>query len=114
MRLRELEAFLLYEVSPNGDTFRRDSPLCPSLDVAQGIMFLCPKCFVTNNGPIGTHSVVCWFKGRVPDNLDPGPGRWNPIGTGIDDITFVPPGAISVQLVGGCGWHGFVKNGDAS
>jgi hypothetical protein len=87
------------------------------LDDAQGVMFLCPKCFATNGGPIGTHMVMCWFNGRgVPDELDPKPGRWNPSGTGLHDLTFVPPGAVSVLLSssGGCGWHGFVKNGDAA
>jgi hypothetical protein len=80
---------------------------------ADGICFLCPKCFVDNHGSVGTHSVICWFAGRVPDDLDPRPGRWNPAGTGIDDLTFVGPGAASVLLTGGCGWHGFVKDGRA-
>jgi hypothetical protein len=87
-----------------------------SIDEAQGVMFLCPKCFAANRGKVGTHSVLCWFAGRgVPDDMSPKPGRWNPSGTGIYDLTFVPPGAVSVLLLGGgCGWHGFVTNGDAS
>jgi hypothetical protein len=80
---------------------------------AHGVWFLCPKCFAENGGPEGTHAVICWFRGLVPDDLDPKPGRWNPSGTGLDDLTFVPPGAVSVQLLSGCGWHGFVKNGQA-
>lgn len=28
---------------------------------AQGIWFLCPACFVKNQGPIGTHMVLVWF-----------------------------------------------------
>jgi hypothetical protein len=63
----------------------------------------------------GAHFVLCWFKDRgVPDTQDPKPGRWNPSGTGLHDLTFVPPGAVSVLLTGGCDWHGFVKNGDAT
>lgn len=82
---------------------------------SDGVMFLCPKCFVDNgNNRIGTHSVICWFVGRVPDTMTPGPGRWNPSGTSINDLTFVEPGAVSVKLESGCCWHGFVKNGEAN
>lgn len=111
MRLRDLDAMLLLIVSPT--EFRTD---VATLAEAQGIMFLCPKCFMELGGPVGIHSVICWFKERgVPDDMDPKPGRWNPSGTGIDDLTFVPPGAVSVALLGdGCKWHGFVRNGDAT
>lgn len=85
-----------------------------TLGEAQGIRFLCPKCFKQNAGPVGTHSVICWFANRsVPADLHPLPGRWVPSGSGLDDLTFVGPGAASVLLTGGCGWHGFVKNGNA-
>jgi hypothetical protein len=108
-RLKDLDAQLLWQLTP-GEGFRTDAP---SLAEAQGIEFLCPKCFAENNGPVGTHAVICWFKGKVPDSVSPKPGRWNPSGTCIDDLTFVPPGAFSVLLTGGCGWHGYVKNGSA-
>lgn len=86
-----------------------------SLAEADGLQFLCPKCFATNGGNVGTHSVICWFEGKVPDNVDPKPGRWKPVGTGLDDLSFVPGRkSNSVLLVGGCGWHGFVKMGDAT
>ena len=107
--LRQLEAKFLKIVDEKGWD-------CEEVDLAdaQGIRFLCPKCFVKNNGPVGTHSVICWFANRgVPDDLSPKPGRWNPSGTGLDDLTFVGPGAASVFLLGGCGWHGFVKDGSA-
>lgn len=83
---------------------------------ADGLMFLCPKCFVENGGPVGTHSVICWFVGRVPDEVDPKPGRWTPQGTSMSDLTFVPSAGRtqSVLLTGGCGWHGFVVDGSAS
>lgn len=89
-----------------------------SIAEAQGVMFLCPKCFETNGGKVGTHSVICWSRSRgVPDNVRPGPGRWALVGTSIDDLTLNadPPGtARSVQLVESvCGWHGFVTNGEA-
>lgn len=111
MKLRDLEAEFLKIISPN--TYRR----CVDLQIAQGILFLCPKCFAKNNGSVGTHGVICWFAGRgVPDEMAPGPGRWTPEGTSIDDLTFVPgnpPRSVSVKLNSGCGWHGFVKIGDA-
>jgi hypothetical protein len=110
MKLKELDAHFLHDVKPNGSC-RRSQEMAG----AAGIMFLCPKCFAANGGKIGTHSVICWFVGKVPDDLNPKPGRWNPSGTGLDDLTFVGPGAASVLLTSpqGCGWHGFVKNGDA-
>jgi hypothetical protein len=108
VRLSELEAKFLHDVQPSGSC-RRSEVMAD----AAGVMFLCPKCFAANGGKIGTHSVICWFVGKVPDNLDPKPGRWNPSGTGLNDLTFVPPGATSVLLTSGCGWHGFVKNGEA-
>lgn len=81
---------------------------------AHGVIFLCPKCFEANAGQVGTHSVLCWFVGKVADNVEPKPGRWIPGGTGLADLTFIGPGAASVLLLSGCGWHGFVKNGNAS
>lgn len=119
MKLAELEAeFLRYE---ERDGSRYHVPV-ESIEQAQGVMFLCPKCFATNSGPVGTHRVICWSRSRgVPESAVPGPGRWSLHGTGIDDLTLngdpLPPeenGARSVLLTGdGCGWHGFVTNGSA-
>lgn len=86
-----------------------------NLSEADGIIFLCPKCFVDLKGKYGCHSVLCWFEGKVPDSLDPKPGRWNPVGTGLTDLSFVPGRkSNSVLLTSGCKWHGFVTNGDAT
>lgn len=93
---------------------RPDKQYVSTLAEADGVEFLCPKCFADNGGAVGTHLVGCWFVGKVPDWVEPKPGRWNPQGTGLGDLTFVPPGAISVLITGGCAWHGFVKNGDAA
>lgn len=112
MKLKDLDATFLKvgEIDEEGGrSFNTDAAFAE----ADGVMFLCPKCYAANGGKVGTHSVICWFAGRVMDDLDPKPGRWNPQGTGLDDLTFVPPGAVSVQLLGGCGWHGFVRNGSA-
>ena len=87
-----------------------------TLAEAHGVSFLCPKCFAANGGPVGTHTVLCWFVGKVPDEVKPGPGRWTPSGTGLDDLTFVPSAgrSHSVLLLSGCGWHGFLTRGDAA
>jgi hypothetical protein len=65
--------------------------------------------------------VICWFlnprKGSpVPDDEVPGPGRWTREGETIDTLTLGPGknGARSVLLTSGCGWHGFVTNGEAA
>lgn len=86
-----------------------------TLAEANGLWFLCPKCFVDKKGEVGTHHVLCWFVG-VDMNIGPKPGRWTPQGTGLDDLTFVPsPGrSQSVALLAGCMWHGFLVNGDAT
>lgn len=75
---------------------------------AQGVMFLCPVCFKKNGGPEGTESVLCWFKDRgVPDNAEPGPGRWTASGTGFGDLTLSPSVNVDHEH-----WHGFVTNGE--
>jgi hypothetical protein len=77
-----------------------------TLQEAKGVMFLCPHCFQANGGPAGTHRVLCWTP-EVPLEVGAGPGRWPMAGTGYDDLTLTP----SVQLLGACGWHGFVIGG---
>lgn len=105
MKLTELDATFVKLTDPRGD-FQEGI----SFDEAHGVMFDCPKC--------RSHSVVCWSRSRgVPDDVHPGPGRWMMVGTGLDDLTLNadPPGtARSVQLNGGCAWHGHVTNGDAA
>lgn len=111
MRLRDLKAKFYRLGTPDGRLLRPTRFLAK----AHGVQFLCPKCFLANGGEVGTHSVMCYFAGRgVPDDVQPGPGRWNPSGSGLDDLTFVPPGSTSVLLTSGCHWHGFIVNGDAS
>ncbi len=78
---------------------------------AQGVRFLCPKCFAEAGSPIGTHSVLVPFKDRdVPDDAMPSMPRWIVSGTSFDDLTTTP----SILLVGGCEWHGFITNGDVT
>lgn len=93
MRLVDLEPQFLKWIS---DTqFRSDA----TFTEADGIMFLCPKCFIENKGPIGTHVVICW-KPHVPQSTFPRPGRWEQKGTGVSDLSLVA-GSSSVLLTGG-------------
>ena len=73
-------------------------------------MFLCPRCFQTNQGPVGTHRVICW-RPHVPQSFFPVPGRWEMEGSGLSDLTLVA-GSSSVLLRGGCDAHFFVRGGE--
>lgn len=115
MRLTDLEPrFVRYE----NDGDRVSHRYVDSIEEAQGIFFLCPKCFVANGGPVGTHGVICWSRSRgVPDEAKPAPGRWTISGTGFSDLTLDGDpigGARSVLLTSGCAWHGFITNGEVT
>jgi hypothetical protein len=116
MKLTDLQPqFLRYEKDADGKIFY---PFVDSIAEAQGIEFLCPKCFVANGGSVGTHGVICWSRSRgVPNDAEPGPGRWKIEGTGYVDLTLnadPPSGARSVQLHAPCNWHGFITNGEVT
>lgn len=130
MRLAKLDAQFIGHWSPTG--YRRQV----SIVGAQGLLFQCPACAVgkeygEEEDPIvghrgfwrGAHYIICWFRNPrdadpVPPEAVPNPGRWWITGESIEDLSFVsgePPMAHSVLLTGpGCGWHGFVTNGDAT
>lgn len=111
MRLRDLDAKFLFFYKADNHQYHR---YVDTLAEANGIMFLCPKCYTDNGGPVGTHRIICWFANHgIPDDAVPGPGRWNVQCTCIDDLSFVGPGANSVKLTVGCMWHAYVTNGDA-
>jgi len=80
---------------------------------ADRVMFLCPACFRTNGGAVGTHRIAIDFAGRgTPDEAcvhnDKGqPVRWSVSGTGLADLTLSP----SILMLRGCKWHGWVQNG---
>ncbi len=77
---------------------------------ADGIRILCPKCYDDPPaGPVGTHSVICWSP-KISQDHSPKPGRWNLVGTSIDDLTLVA-GSSSVQIHGSCNAHFFVRDG---
>lgn len=91
-------------------------PYVDRIEDAQGVAFLCPKCFKANGGATGTHSVICWSRSRgIPDDAKPGPGRWLLVGSGLVDLTLNGDGGSrSVAVIGGCAWHGFVTNGEVT
>lgn len=109
MKLVDLEPEFL--VAEDERTSRRKD----TLEGADGIIFVCPKCLVDNGGKRpGVHSVICWFVGRVSADRTPTPGRWTPTGTGYADLSFVDsPGlTCSVQLGGSCHAHFCITNGE--
>jgi hypothetical protein len=106
LRLSDLEPRFLKR---EDDTHFRD---VETLSEADGLWFLCPKCFLENRGRVGTHAVVCWSP-SVPQTTHPVPGRWTMVGTGFHDLSLVA-GSSSVQLTAGCLWHGHVTNGDVT
>jgi hypothetical protein len=112
MRLTELDPWFLRIVDPG--TWRHVDTLAE----AQGVCFVCPKCFTTlGNTIVGAHRVICWSRSRgVPDDEKPGPGRWTLEGTGMADLTLgcEPGKSRSVLLISGCAWHGFVTAGEVT
>lgn len=85
-----------------------------TLPEADGLWFLCPQCYILNNGEVGTHWHAIGFRGRCPPNCyskgsNGEDTRWDVSGTCLDDLVLTP----SIQTVGGCGWHGWIKNGCA-
>ena len=106
MKLADLDPkFLKFEVWGERRVFRKVETLAE----ATGVKFLCPACFKKNGGPVGTHTVICWTP-EIPPEEGFGPGRWPMSGSGYHDLTLTP----SVQLMGGCNWHGFVTAGEVS
>lgn len=83
------------------------------LEEADGLYFKCPKCYHTKGDTdIGVHSILCW-RPRVPTNIEPGPGRWEIVGTDFSNFSLVA-GSSSVALTGGCMAHFFVKEGQVN
>lgn len=96
---------------PSHKEMRTDFNSVPVATIAeaQSIWFLCPKCFPG-------HVIECSLAGRgVEDacgshNKDGKPTRWIISGSDLSNLSLQP----SVLIEGGCGWHGFVTNGDAA
>lgn len=104
MRLTDLKPYFVKRID---DTHFK---IVKKLSNADGVEFLCPKCFEANHhSSIGVHSVLCWSP-SVPQTTSPTPGRWEMLGTGLDDLT-LRAGSSSVLLTEGCQAHFFIENG---
>ncbi len=105
MKLAELEPRLLKISAPDSWS------TIENMAEADGICFLCPVCFAKNNGPVGTHSIICW-KPHVPLEQSPGPGRWELVGTSLADVTFRAGSSSIFLTTAPCQAHFFVRNGE--
>jgi hypothetical protein len=115
MRLLALDPQFIAYVQRHDEGVRRNFKVpVRTLPEADGISFRCPVCAVDGKELSRfAHFVVCWFEGRVPDDAEPGPGRWNPRGHGYKDLSFVPGvKSKSVQLLGGCNAHFHLTDGE--
>lgn len=107
MKLTQLDAKFVQYVDEKHHRYVK------TLEEAHGVQFQCPKCAIglkkTKTHIIGAHYILCWFRGMVPDGAFPAPGRWNPKGTDLTDLSLTP----SILITGpGCGWHGYITNGN--
>lgn len=105
MRLTDLKPQFLKIADPK--TWEKVSTIAE----ADGVEFLCPACFKTNNGPIGTHAIVCW-RPRVDQSHFPTGGRWNLEGTGLQDLTLVARSASVSLSTAPCKAHFFIRKGE--
>lgn len=131
MKLAELEPqFFRHAVKPAGPELGRPMPdgstqwggfptdVFYDTDVlaeADGITFLCPKCWAANGGTVGTHSIMIFFADRnAPEHLgknkDGQTVRWRVSGTGYSDLVTSP----SILQQCGCAWHGYIGASDGS
>ena len=99
--------FLKHEISDGKEGLLQVDTLAE----ADGVWFLCPKCFAENHGPVGTHMHMIGFAGRCPPgSYTKGSAgedtRWQvaDCSTCMEDLVLTP----SIQAIGGCNWHGFV------
>lgn len=78
---------------------------------ADGVQFLCPVCFMQNQGRVGTHSIICW-RPHVSQEVPPTPGRWEFKGTGYGDLTLFAGSSSILLRTSPCKAHFFVENGE--
>lgn len=108
VKLTDLQpTFLKHEPKDGQNIIIRDVTIAE----ADGILFLCPKCYTENPGAARIHSVRCWSP-KISKTVDPSPGRWALVGTGFHDLSLEATPARSVLLDGGCNAHFLVTNGE--
>ena len=117
MKLTDLDG-QLYRVMP-------DHSLFPVSEVATAdvLYFQCPMCAIgkvrvrrdDGGGYVeGAHYISVPFKAHdglpaMPQSDNHPRPRWSVNGKTLADVTTNP----SIQIVGGCNWHGYVRNGEA-
>ena len=108
MKLTELEPQFLKRV----DDVHHQT--VETINEADGIRFVCPRCLVDKGARPGCHPILCW-RPHVPQTTTPIPGRWEFEGVGYGDLTLVA-GSPSVHLTspGGCGAHFYIRNGEVT
>jgi hypothetical protein len=82
-----------------------------TLAEAHGVWTPCPLCCRVGH----PHGVLSFFP-NAPLHPDTDLGknkagqdvRWTPTGTSLADLTLSP----SIQIQGGCNWHGWIQNGE--
>jgi len=85
----------------------------PSADGAQGVRFTCPIGDVRHGHFL--HIFHIWFENPINAEkvlADQPYARWQRTGDSLENLTLSP--SILDKTPGGCGWHGWVKNGIAS
>lgn len=76
---------------------------------ANALEFLCPLCFQKNNGAVGTHAYVLYTPSV--DQKFGGKGRWNFVGTSVNDLSLVNTPS-SILNLSGCKAHFFITKGE--
>ncbi len=103
MRLVELDPHFLVRRPATPADLKHVLERTSDLSVADGIRFLCPKCFVDKGGPESAHAIVIPFIGRAMGGYG-----WHVSGTAFSDLSLRP----SIAIHTGCGFHGLVTNGE--
>ena len=75
-----------------------------------GIMFDCP-CGCAVWVYVSFENPVDGGPPRLNPGLNPGEPRWHRTGDTFDALT-LKPSILKSKKKGGCGWHGFVTNGE--
>ena len=97
----------VYHRGPNGDLI----PAPERHGVA--ITFRCPCGTHQRDDEYDTDRVVVEFNNPLDGGPphDPRPAaRWDRTGDTFETLTIRP----SIQRIGGCGWHGYITNGEAA
>lgn len=116
MRLLELDAKFFSNASPTG--YHRQV----EIEGSQGVLFQCPRCAIglergEEDGRRfirGAHYIIVPFSNPrnaplLESTFMPQMARWEMTGTSLENLTTRP----SIQIIGGCAWHGYITNGDA-